>query len=260
MKKFVAILAALTVAFAAAGCSTEEPAGVDQAITLPNNDSVSGEDTVSEPIEGPSVVEEEFDKNKADGTFVSKMLPYDYQGVEMNILATRNTTNMDVLMLASIQTENNKGRIAIFEKYFWDWSLPYYQGDRTASGASFRALPKKDESSRFILVHGGDGADHTDDNYLVDENPIYMEGYVPDGFRLMPGMLSDEEMLSMFNAQESDFDSLWVRLAIERNNGAIALAEEHQSSGIHPILLDISKQMIDTLTKENAQLENMLGE
>lgn len=260
MKRIAIIPLALVLAVVASGCtSTVEPVE-DQVITLPS-DNGSGETVTGtdEPIEGPAVVEEEFDKNKADANFVSRMIPYLYQGIEMNILAERNTTNMDILIAASTQTATNEGQIAVLDKYFWDWSLPYFQGENNAEGAAF--IPKRTETKepKFVLVHGGDGVDHIDNNYLVDENPIYVEGYSPQNFRLMPGMLSDTEMIALFNATEADFDKLWIEGVIARHEGAIAMAEAHQADGIHPILLDISKQIIDVRSSEITRLEGMLN-
>lgn len=259
MKRIALIPLALIVALVASGCAPSVEPVEDQVITLPS-DSDSSETTAdaNEPIEGPAVVEEEFDKNKADANFVSRMIPYLYQGIEMNILAERNTTNMDVLIAASTQTSTNEGQIAILDKYFWDWSLPYFQGETNAEGATF--VPKRTETKepKFILVHGGDGVDHIDNNYLVDENPIYAEDYSPQNYRLMSGMLSDTEMIALFNATEADFDKLWIEGAIARHQGAIAIAETHQADGIHPILLDISKQIIDVRSAEIAKLESML--
>lgn len=260
MKRIVALPIALLVALVASGCTPSGEPVEDQVITLPSDSGFSETATgTDEPIEGPAAVEEEFDKNKADANFVSRMIPYLYQGIEMNILAERNTTNMDLLIMASTQTSTNGGQIAVLDKYFWDWSLPYFQGETNAEGAAFVPKRAEAEEPKFILVHGGDGVDHVDNNYLVDENPIYAEDYSPQNYRLMAGMLSDTEMIAMFNATESDFDKLWIEGAIARHQGAIAIAEIHQADGIHPILLDISKQIIDVRSAEIAKLEGMLN-
>lgn len=240
MKKLLTLASILVVTFAVSACSSPAPVE-NETISLPGTSTDSG--TSSEPIEGPAVVEEEFDKNKADAMFVSMMIPHHYQGIEMNVLADRNTTNTDILSLASTQTSTHEGEIAILEKYFWDWSLPYYQGDANAKGAAHYA-PRESEQPKFVLVHGGDGVDHIDNNYLVDDNPIYQEGYPVSDWRLMEGMLSEREMVALFNARDADFDRLWLEGMIMHHEAAIAMAKMHQMDGIHPTLLSLSEQII----------------
>jgi uncharacterized protein (DUF305 family) len=259
LTKTAAILAlgALTLSACASAPAEED-------ITLPSEDNVSQEDTSTpeEPLEGPEVVDEEPDRNSADGRFVSMMLPHHYQGLEMNILADRNTTNPEILALASSMTVAHESELAILDDLFWSWSLPNFTGssEMEMDSMSDEYSPQASTSTAIRLVHGGDGIDHGNNDYLVDDNPIYAEEYEPTGDRLMQGMLSDTEMIALFNARDTEFDKLWIEGMIMHHEGAVAMAKSHQKNGVYPVLLSLSEQMIETQEQEIEQMQTLLAE
>lgn len=242
------------------GCATASDSEelVIQDVTIPG-DSASG----GEPIVGPDVVEEVDDRNKSDGEFVTTMLPHAYQGIEIHIHADRNAEDPRVLRFASSQTSAFESQIALYEKYFFEWSLPNYPaptGAGEAEGAYHAPNIGNSEDPQFRLVHGGDGVPHVDNDYLVDEGVIYQEGYEPDGLRLMDSMLSDVEMIALFNVRGKEFDILWLEMIIKLNEGAIEIAQTHQESGVHSTLLELSKKIIADREYENSEMARWLNE
>lgn len=261
MKKIITAVAIVSAGLLTlTGCATASDSEefIIQDITIPG-DSASG----GEPIVGPDVVEEVEDRNKADGTFVSSMIPHSYQGIEINIHAERNAEDPRVMSFASSQTSAFESQLALYEKYFFEWSLPNYRAQTGAGenkGASHVPNIDRGEEPQFRLVHGGDGIPHADNYYLVDEGIIYQDGYEPDGLRLMNSMASDIEMIALFNARGKDFDILWLETIIKLNEGAIEIAQTHQESGVHSTLLELSKKIIADRQYENSEMTRWLNE
>lgn len=247
-------IVAIASSFALTACTGGE--NVD-SITLPEDQNGQKADIEPmEPLEGPDVVDPEPDRNSADGRFVSMMLPHHYQGLEMNILADRNTKNPEILALSSDMTATHEGEVALMDDLFVSWDLPYFEGGEDMDSMNFAPETGSTNIARF--THGGDGIEHEDNDYLVDENPIYEQGYQPTGFRMMSGMLSDTEMIELFNARDGDFDKLWLEGMIMHHKGAVEMANKHQEEGVYPILLALSEQMISQQKSEIEIMEKML--
>jgi uncharacterized protein (DUF305 family) len=257
MKLTKVIVIATASAFMLTACANTE--SVD-SITL-EEDSTEQEVDVEpeEPLEGPEIVEEKPDRNSADGRFVSMMLPHHYQGLEMNILADRNTNNPEILDLSSQMTATHEGEVALLDDLFLSWDLPYFEGGEDMEMDSMNFSPDVNSAHIARPVHGEDGIDHENNDYLVDENPIYEEDYEPTGVRLMSGMLSDTEMIELFNARDDEFDKLWLEGMIMHHKGAIEMAKNHQDGGEYPTLLTLSEQMISQQESEIELMENILS-
>lgn len=264
-EKFMQLLRAISLTGVSllllTGCASAEP--TTEPITLDSESEVNKDITTpDEPLEGPEVVEAEPDRNSADGMFVSMMLPHHYQGLEMNILASRNTSNSEILDLVDQMNAAHEGEVAFLDELFWDWNLPYYQPEEGAdmNMDSMSYEPKESSGNTVRLVHGGDGVEHDGFDYLVDENIIYQEGYEASGVAIMPGMLSDTEMIALFNARDAEFDKLWLEGMIMHHEGAIKMAKEHQENGIYPTLLELTEQIISQQETEIETMTDLLAQ
>ncbi|MBT72109.1 MAG: DUF305 domain-containing protein [Gammaproteobacteria bacterium] len=77
------------------------------------------------------------------------------------------------------------------------------------------------------------------------------------GFELMPGMLSDEQMAELEQAQGAEFDSLFLNTMIEHHLGAIEMVEnllDQRGSAQEPVLYAFTS---DITSDQNSEIERM---
>lgn len=69
-------------------------------------------------------------------------------------------------------------------------------------------------------------------------------------------MMSDEEMDQLHGAKGDAFDQMWLTMMIRHHEGAIKMAEQHQSNGKSAEALALSKEIIRA---QQAEIEEMRG-
>jgi uncharacterized protein (DUF305 family) len=76
----------------------------------------------------------------------------------------------------------------------------------------------------------------------------------------MTGMMNDSEMAALTAASGAAFDRLWVVMMIRHHEGAIEMAEQHQSAGKFPATIALSKAVITAQQGEITEMEALLLE
>jgi uncharacterized protein (DUF305 family) len=74
----------------------------------------------------------------------------------------------------------------------------------------------------------------------------------------MPGMMTEDEMSDLGNANGSMFDRLWARMMVEHHRGAVVMAKAEQSTGKNPAAIALAKKIEADQTREIATLQRLL--
>lgn len=73
------------------------------------------------------------------------------------------------------------------------------------------------------------------------------------------GMMSDDEMGQMGGMRGTSFDQMWLTMMIRHHEGAIEMAEKHQTEGQSIEALALSRAIITVQQAEIAEMRTMLG-
>ncbi|MFT4231005.1 MAG: DUF305 domain-containing protein [Microbacterium sp.] len=76
----------------------------------------------------------------------------------------------------------------------------------------------------------------------------------------MDGMLSDEELAALEEADGPTASRLFLEGMIEHHEGAVDMAEDELDDGQHPDVLALAQQIIDAQQAEIAEMTQLLGE
>jgi len=75
----------------------------------------------------------------------------------------------------------------------------------------------------------------------------------------MAGMLSDEQLDVLAQAQGAEFDTLFAQAMIEHHEGAVQMARDVLADGADPDVAALAREIIVTQEKEILQLQSFLG-
>lgn len=75
----------------------------------------------------------------------------------------------------------------------------------------------------------------------------------------MPGMMSEDEMAELEDAQGPDFDRLFLTMMIEHHEGAIDMAAAEQENGENPDAVALAETIEADQTAEIATMRELLG-
>jgi uncharacterized protein (DUF305 family) len=75
----------------------------------------------------------------------------------------------------------------------------------------------------------------------------------------MAGMLSDEQLDALAQAQGAEFDALFAQAMIEHHQGAVQMARDVLEAGADPDVAALAREIIVTQEKEILQLQSFLG-
>jgi uncharacterized protein (DUF305 family) len=74
------------------------------------------------------------------------------------------------------------------------------------------------------------------------------------------GMMSDDDMMALDQAQGSDFDSMWMTMMIEHHEGAIAMANQVLSTTSNAEVTALAEAVVAGQTAEIATMQQLLGQ
>ncbi|GAA1599969.1 DUF305 domain-containing protein [Kribbella sancticallisti] len=90
--------------------------------------------------------------------------------------------------------------------------------------------------------------------------PVPTPDHGGHGGEPMPGMMTEDEMSDLGNADGSAFDRMWTQLMIKHHEGAVAMAKTEQSTGKNATAIELAKKIETSQTKEIATLKRLLGQ
>lgn len=74
----------------------------------------------------------------------------------------------------------------------------------------------------------------------------------------MPGMMSQDEMISLENTSGAEFDQMFLAMMVEHHRGAIEMAKSEQSDGLFPDAIALAKQIETAQTDEITSMRALL--
>ena len=89
-----------------------------------------------------------------------------------------------------------------------------------------------------------------------------LDAHHTEGYELMPGMLTDEEMAELEAAEGAEFDTLFLEFMIEHHLGAIEMVEnllDQQGAAQDPILYEFTSDVTSDQGSEIERMDAMLA-
>ncbi|NNF59091.1 MAG: DUF305 domain-containing protein [Rhodothermaceae bacterium] len=167
---------------------------------------------------------------EADVAFMDGMIGHHAQALVMSRLAPTNGASPAVQTLASRIINAQNDEIATMQRWLRDRGQP---------------VPEIHIDGLTLMIHGGSMA--------------HGEGH---GHHMMPGMLTDEQLQELSEAQGTAFDRLFLTYMIQHHSGAVTMVDElfatdgaAQDDAAFKLASDIH---VDQLT-EIARMERMLS-
>lgn len=75
----------------------------------------------------------------------------------------------------------------------------------------------------------------------------------------MTGMMSEEQMDELEQAEGEAFDTMFLEMMIEHHEGAVEMAQTEIDEGVNPEAQELAQEIIDTQQAETEQMNEMLG-
>jgi uncharacterized protein (DUF305 family) len=75
----------------------------------------------------------------------------------------------------------------------------------------------------------------------------------------MPGMMSEEELGMLEDAQGDAFETMWLEMMIEHHEGAIDMAEAEAADGEFADTVELAEQIASAQAEEIERMEKLLG-
>lgn len=79
------------------------------------------------------------------------------------------------------------------------------------------------------------------------------------GTKEMPGMMTENEMSDLGNAQGSLFDRMWTQMMVEHHQGAVTMAKTEQTAGKNTDAIALAKKIETDQNREIATMQRLLG-
>ena len=162
--------------------------------------------------------------NDVDVTFAQGMVPHHAQAIDMAKLAEQRAQSVQVKDLAR-QIEAAQGpEIATLNGWLQSWGVPAPQ----------TSMPGMDHGG---MDHGG--MDH-------------------GGMDMGQGMMSQDDMQKLQQAQGPAFDRMFLEMMIKHHEGAVIMAQAEIAQGQFPDAKQMAQQIITTQQAEIGTMQNML--
>jgi uncharacterized protein (DUF305 family) len=173
-----------------------------------------------------SVAEEAAAHNDADVMFAQMMLPHHSQAIEMSdMLLAKQDIPADVTALAEQIKAAQGPEIAQLESWLAQWGEP-------------TEMPETGNSD----MPGMD----------MDEGIDGMEGMQ------MEGMMSEEDMQALSEAQAADAARLFLEQMIAHHEGAVDMAQTEIEDGQFPDAVEMARTIVDTQQQEIETMRQLL--
>ncbi len=180
------------------------------------------------PVTAPQATQTAADGSTftaADVAFATAMIPHHAQALEMTDLA--------------------RGR-------------PLDPGVKEAIKAIRVVQPVEIEQMVDWLVAWGEPIPATSRDHVNADGSGDMTGM--EGMDELPGMMSQDSMEALGEADDSAFESMFLEMMIEHHEGAIAMAVAEQDDGLFPDALTLAAGIEESQRAEVARMRNLLDQ
>ncbi|GAA1476769.1 DUF305 domain-containing protein [Nocardioides aestuarii] len=171
--------------------------------------------------EAASSIPESQPFNQADVDFATDMIIHHSQALTMVDLAAPRPGLSPKLMALLEEIRNAQTQEAeLMTDWLEDWGQPVPNNPRS---------------------HGG--MDHDEAEDMASD---------------MPGMMSDDEMGMLEDADGDAFEEMWLEMMVEHHEGAIEMAEAEADDGEFHDTVELAEQIATTQAAEVEQMEKLL--
>jgi uncharacterized protein (DUF305 family) len=162
--------------------------------------------------------------NDADVVFATDMIQHHAQALSMVDLTLGRPMGEDALRLAEDIRAAQGPEVETMTDWLTDWDeeVPETMRDHANAGEPM------------------EGMDHGDSE--------------------MPGMMSAEEMAALADAQDIEFEPLWLKMMIDHHEGAIEMAETQMRDGQYKPAVDLASNIVVSQAAEIDEMRALLGE
>lgn len=176
------------------------------------------------PTSSSSATDEEF--NEADVTFASQMIVHHASAVHMAKMVDDKEVSPETAQLADAIEAAQTPEIEQMTTWLEAWGEP---------------VPDVGD-----MMSGMDGMDMGD----MDMGDM--------GDMDMPGMMSEDEMSALADAEGAEFETMWLEMMVEHHQGAVEMAQTEQTDGQHQPAIDLAEQIETSQTAEIDEMQAML--
>lgn len=166
--------------------------------------------------------------NDADVRFMQRMIPHHRQAVEMTEPAGAHASDQEVKDLAAAISKEQTAEIATMRGWLRSWGEP----EAAATGSGDPGSPSA-EHSPHGMDHGQLGRDESD----------------------MDGMVSDQDMAALKDAEGAAFDRKFTELMISHHEGAIQMARTERKLGRDAGAQQLADSVVRSQSAQVAQLK-----
>lgn len=163
--------------------------------------------------------------NDADIAFAQGMIPHHQQAVAMSTLANDRAGSDDVRRLATTIEQAQGPEIATMREFLTAWGAPESGGmvgmDHEAMGHG---------SGQDAMGHGG-----------------------------MAGMMAEDQMRQLEQADGADFDRMFLEMMIAHHEGAVQMAQTELATGVNPEAKALAQDIVDAQQSEITEMRGLLG-
>jgi uncharacterized protein (DUF305 family) len=161
--------------------------------------------------------------NQADVEFATSMIPHHAQAIEMVTLTDRRPLDPAVQQLANQIRDAQVPEVETMTDWLTSWGkeVPETSIDHANAGHDMGDMPSMDSD--------------------------------------LPGMMSAEDMETLRNASDEEFQDMWLDMMVEHHQGAIEIAETEQSEGTYPDARSLAESIETSQQAEIDQIEELLG-
>lgn len=166
--------------------------------------------------------------NEADVAFASHMIQHHAQALSMVDLTLDRPLDPEVHGLAEAIRDAQGPEIETMSDWLtaWDEEIP--------------------ETMR----------DHANAGHDMDDLAESMEGMADSD---LPGMMSAEDMASLEDAPDAEFQDRWLEMMIQHHTGAIEMARTEQDDGRYKPAVTLAEDIVTAQSAEIEEMTSLLG-
>ena len=75
----------------------------------------------------------------------------------------------------------------------------------------------------------------------------------------MPGMMSADDMTSLENSSDAEFQTMWLEMMVKHHEGAVEMAKTEIADGQYQPALDLADSIVASQSEEIATMKGILG-
>lgn len=206
-----------------AACSGGEPEALStpsSAVLVPGRPGETPQTIAPEDYAG---IERDDGWTEADSTFMTMMIEHHGQAVEMTNLAPERARSEQVRRFAERISVVQDGEIRYMTTWLEERNLP---------------VPGKADAA-------GDGS-----------GPRAPEGH---DHGTMPGMLTDDEMTALREADGAEFDRLFLESMIKHHRGALEMCDDAMAGGKDVVVQELAASVAADQTAEISRMDQLLA-